>query len=70
MDQSVEPGPRENPDLWTLSRAAAFLRLSQRDLLALLRVGALRYVRRGCRTRIHCEELTRYRDDLNRQASG
>ena len=53
--------PPENPDLWTLGQSAAFLGLAQRDLLALLRAGTLRYVRRGLRYRIHRAELDRYR---------
>jgi excisionase family DNA binding protein len=60
--RTTEHEAPENPDLWTLSRAAAYLRLSQRDLLQLLRQGALRYVRRGLRTRIHREEVERYRE--------
>jgi excisionase family DNA binding protein len=57
------PPPTDNPDLWTLGRSAAFLGLAPRDLLVLLRTGALRYVRRGCRYRIHRAELDRYRGE-------
>jgi hypothetical protein len=64
MAPSRRPVPPENPDLWTLGRAAAFLGVSPRELLGLLRGGALRYVRRGCRTRVHRDELRRYRDSL------
>lgn len=56
QDQSAE-----SPDLWTLARAAAWLRLSQCELLGLLREGSLRYVRHGLRYRIHRAELERYR---------
>jgi excisionase family DNA binding protein len=61
--------PPENPDLWTLSQAAAFLGLSQRELLALVRAGALRCVRRGLRYRIHKAELDRYREERARSPS-
>jgi excisionase family DNA binding protein len=54
--------PADNPDLWTLAQSAAFLGVSGRGLLELLRQGALRYVRRGLRVRIHRAELDRYRE--------
>jgi excisionase family DNA binding protein len=61
--------PPDNPDLWTLSQAAAFLGLLQRDLLVLIRTGALRCVRRGLRYRIHKAELDRYREEHGEASS-
>jgi excisionase family DNA binding protein len=63
MNSSESYRPPDNPDLWTLSQAAAFLGLAQRELLALVRTGALRCVRRGLRYRIHKAELDRYREE-------
>jgi excisionase family DNA binding protein len=57
-----EPLPELNPDLWTLGQAADFLGISRRALLDLIRQGALRYVQRGIRFRIHRDELERYQD--------
>jgi excisionase family DNA binding protein len=62
MNVSHSRRPPENPDLWTLAESAAFLGVSPRDLLELLREGTLRYVRRGLRVRIHRAELDRYRE--------
>jgi excisionase family DNA binding protein len=56
----------DNPDLWTLTQAADFLGVSRTELLGLIREGALRYVQRGIRFRIHRNELERYRE----QAAG
>jgi excisionase family DNA binding protein len=56
-----EPIP-DNPDLWTLSQAADFLGVSRGELLDLIRGGALRYVQRGIRFRVHRGELERYRE--------
>jgi excisionase family DNA binding protein len=54
--------PDPNPDLWTLTQAADFLRVSRAQLLDLIRQGELRYVQRGLRYRIHRNELERYRE--------
>ena len=54
--------PDANSDLWTLTQAADFLRVSRKELLELIRQGELRYVQRGLRIRIHREELERYRE--------
>jgi excisionase family DNA binding protein len=62
MDVSHPRREPENPDLWTLAASAAFLGVSPRDLQQLLRAGALHYVRRGLRVRIHRAELVRYRE--------
>ncbi len=69
MAFSATPRPPDNPDLWTLSQAAAYLGLVQRDLLVLVRAGALRCVRRGLRDRIHKAELDRYREERARSTS-
>jgi excisionase family DNA binding protein len=61
MNVSRPHNPPENPDLWTLAQSAAFLGVSPRSLQELLRTGAVRYVRRGLRIRIHRAELDRYR---------
>ncbi len=66
MNANSKERPPENPDLWTLGQAAAFLGLPQRDLLELVRTGALRCVRRGLRYRIHKAELDRYREERGR----
>jgi hypothetical protein len=42
------------------------LGLPQRELLVLFRTGALRYVRRGLRYRVHKAELDRYREERDR----
>jgi excisionase family DNA binding protein len=56
----------QDPDLWTLAQSAAFLGVSPRALMELLRAGTLRYVRRGLRIRIHRAELDRYREERAR----
>ena len=61
--------PPDNPDLWTLAQSAAFLGLPQRELLVLFRTGALRYVRRGLKYRVHKAELDRYREERDRSAA-
>jgi excisionase family DNA binding protein len=60
--------PPDNPDLWTLGQAAAYLGRTQRELLDLVRTGALRYVRRGLRYRIHKAELERFRQESGRSS--
>jgi excisionase family DNA binding protein len=63
MNASRHSRPPLDPDLWTLAQSAAFLGVSPRDLMELLRAGELRYVRRGLRVRIHRAELDRYRQE-------
>jgi excisionase family DNA binding protein len=66
MNPHANDRPPDNPDLWTLGQAAAFLGLAQRELVQLVRTGALRCVRRGLRYRIHKGELERYRAESGR----
>jgi excisionase family DNA binding protein len=63
MNASSYSRPPQDPDLWTLTQSAAFLGVTPRDLMELLRTGTLRYVRRGLRVRIHRAELNRYREE-------
>jgi excisionase family DNA binding protein len=66
MSHRHSSGP-DDPDLWTLSRCAAYLGVAPRELLRLLREGVVRYVRRGCRVRVHRAEVDRYRKALMTQ---
>jgi excisionase family DNA binding protein len=58
--------PPDDPDLWTLGQAADYLEMSRKQLLELIRTGALRCVQRGLRFRIHLRELDRYREQQAR----
>jgi excisionase family DNA binding protein len=62
MVKPFRESPPEDPDLWTLGQAADYLEMSRKQLLELIRTGALRCVQRGLRFRIHLKELMRYRE--------
>jgi excisionase family DNA binding protein len=62
MGKAYRDSVPEDPDLWTLGQAADYLELSRKQLLELIRSGALRCVQRGLRFRVHLRELARYRE--------
>lgn len=61
MVKTFHDSPPDDPDLWTLGQAADYLEMSRKQLLELIRAGALRCVQRGLRYRIHLRELDGYR---------